>query len=129
MGHELDGDVMPIDAGLLSMTRKSGGFIGFEALQAKVDEGTKPTIVSLIFDDRTATPLGHEPIYFEGEIIGQTTSCAISYRIGKPIALAHVDRQFSGSETVKVDIARNLVDATVVHGPAFDPNNERMKRH
>ena len=39
MGHELDGDVTPLDAGLLPMIRKSGGFIGFNALQAKVDIG------------------------------------------------------------------------------------------
>ena len=32
MGHELDSDVTPIDAGLDFATRKAGGFIGAEAL-------------------------------------------------------------------------------------------------
>jgi len=128
MGHELDGDVTPLDAGLLAMTRKSGGFIGFDALQAKVESGAQPSVVSLVLDDETATPLGHEPIYFKDKIIGQTTSCAFGYRIGKPVALAHVDQHFSGSEAVKVDIARTLYDATVMQGPAFDPDGERMKQ-
>ena len=35
MGHELDSDTTPIEAGLAFATRKSGGFIGSEALTGK----------------------------------------------------------------------------------------------
>ncbi len=126
MGHELDGDITPIEAGLAFATRKSGGFIGAEALEARGAEGAVQKIVALRFVDTNAVPLGHEPIYAGGRIVGQTSSAAFGFRIGAPIALGHaeglVDRQ-----RVQVDIARILYDAYVSVGPLFDPEGERMR--
>ena len=49
MGHELDGDVTPPEAGLMFATRKTGGFIGFEALENRKADGARPKIISLKF--------------------------------------------------------------------------------
>ncbi|MEO3414535.1 FAD-dependent oxidoreductase [Roseovarius sp. CAU 1744] len=127
MGHELDGDVTPIAAGLDFATRKSGGFIGAEALAERRAAGVGPGVVSLILDDENAVPLGHEPIYRDGRIIGQTSSCAFGYRIGKPVALGHVKSPVAHGTRVQIDIARDLYDATVTIGPLFDPDGDRMK--
>ncbi|MGP6089581.1 GcvT family protein [Antarctobacter jejuensis] len=127
MGHELDGDITPIAAGLDFATRKSGGFTGAEALAEARRSGAVPKVVSLKLDDETAVPLGHEPIYLDGQIIGQTSSCAFGYRVGGPVALGHVDRTLEDGARVQVDIARRLFDATIVLGPLFDPNGTRMK--
>ncbi|GAA6202579.1 FAD-dependent oxidoreductase [Aquicoccus sp. SU-CL01552] len=128
MGHELDSDVTPIAAGLDFATRKKGGFIGAEALAEARESGATPRITSLRFDDADAVPLGHEPILLDGQIIGQTTSCAFGYRIGRPVALAHMSAGLPADGTrVMVDIARTLHAATVVHGPLYDPDGARMK--
>ncbi|MEQ9695624.1 FAD-dependent oxidoreductase [Shimia sp. SDUM112013] len=127
MGHELDSDVSPIETGLDFATRKKGGFIGAEALAERRANGAVPQVVSLKLDDVAAVPLGHEPIYLNGEIIGQTTSCAFGYRVGAPVALGHVHGAIADGTRVQVDIARTLFDATVVIGPLFDPNGSRMK--
>ncbi|WP_146347137.1 GcvT family protein [Phaeobacter marinintestinus] len=127
MGHELDSDVSPIETGLDFATRKTGGFVGFDALQARRDAGKSCNIISLTLDDADAVPLGHEPILLDGEIIGQTTSCAFGYRIGKPVALGHVRKQVDTGARVTVDIAREMVDATVTRGPLFDPDGTRMR--
>lgn len=127
MGHELDGDITPIEAGLEFATRKSGGFIGAEALEERRSNKAVPLVISLVFDDEKAVPLGHEPIYLDNSIIGQTSSCAFGYRIGKPIALGLVKEQVEGDLHVKVDIARKMFDATITLGPIFDPNGIRMK--
>ena len=127
MGHELDGDVSPIETGLDFATRKKGGFIGAGALAERRANGVKPNVISLRFDDETAVPLGHEPIYLDGKIIGQTSSCAFGYRVGKPIALGHVERPIEDCSRVKVDIARDLFDASVTIRPLFDPDGSRMK--
>lgn len=127
MGHELDGDITPIEAGLEFATRKSGGFIGAEALEERRSNKAVPLVISLVFDDEKAVPLGHEPIYLDNSIIGQTSSCAFGYRIGKPIALGLVKEHVEGNLRVKVDIARKLFDATITLGPIFDPNGIRMK--
>ncbi|MEO0750775.1 MAG: FAD-dependent oxidoreductase [Pseudomonadota bacterium] len=124
MGHELDGDVTPVEAGLGFAMRRSGGFIGAEACRA---EGKVPRVLSLVFEDRAAVPIGHEPIYLDEAIIGQTSSCAFGYRVGAPVALGHVSTPLENGTRVKVDIARVRYDAVVTNGPVFDPAGARMK--
>ncbi len=127
MGHELDSDVTPIDAGLDFATRKAGGFIGAEALAELRKKRGSSSLVSLKFHDETAIPLGHEPIYNDGKIIGKTSSCAFGYRIGKPVALGMVRQHATAGITVQVDIARQFFDATLVTRPLYDPEGIRMK--
>ncbi|TDS91133.1 GcvT family protein [Pelagimonas phthalicica] len=128
MGHELDGDVTPIEAGLDFATRKGGGFIGDKALAARRDAGAVAQVVSLKLADQNAVPLGHEPIYLNGDIIGQTSSCAYGHRIDAPIALGHIKTPVADGTTVQIDIARKMFDATLITGPLFDPEGTRMKR-
>ncbi|MEM8840211.1 MAG: FAD-dependent oxidoreductase [Pseudomonadota bacterium] len=127
MGHELDGDVTPLDAGLDAMTRKTGGFIGAQALDAHRASGAVPKVLSLRFTDAMAVPLGHEPIYHDGRIVGQTSSCGYGFRVGAPVALGHVEAPLSDGAHVQVDIARTLFDAVVTNGALFDPSGERMR--
>ena len=126
MGHELDGDLTPIEAGLEFATRKSGGFVGAEALDARRAKGTVRKVVSLRFVDISAVPLGHEPIHSGGVIVGQTTSAAFGFRIGAPIALGLAEGLADG-QRVQVDISRILYDAYVSIEPLFDPKGERMR--
>ena len=127
MGHELDGDVTPIEAGLEFAVRKSDGFVGAQALQKRRDAGAVANIVSLTLHDEGAVPLGHEPVYFDGRIVGQTSSCAFGYRVGRPVALAQVKQALAQGCVVQVDIARVMFDATVTIGPLFDPDGARMR--
>lgn len=127
MGHELDGDVSPIEAGLAGMTRKSGGFIGFEAMRKRESEGETPRIASIVLDDADAHPLGHEPVRMDGRIVGLTTSAGFGYRIGKPVALVHASEALAEGARVRIDIARELHAATLSWRPLFDPDGVRMR--
>ncbi len=127
MGHELDGDTSPFEAGLMFAVRKSGGFVGHDALMARKASGAFCKTVSITIRDENAVPLGHEPIYLNGEIVGQTSSCTYGYRVGKPIALGHVKLALETGTQVQLDIARTLYDAEVTIGPLFDPTGMRMK--
>jgi 4-methylaminobutanoate oxidase (formaldehyde-forming) len=127
MGHELDGDTSPIEAGLMFAVRKSDGFVGHDALMERKASGAFCKTVSITIMDENAVPLGHEPIYLNGEIIGQTSSCGFGYRVGKPIALGHVNTPLDTGTQVQIDIARTLYDAEITLGPLFDPNGTRMK--
>ena len=127
MGHELDSDVTPIDAGLDFATRKSGGFIGFEALERQRAAGATCRIVSLGFDDPLSVPIGHEPIYRGGEIIGQTSSCAFGYRVGRPVALGFVSVPLAEGADVAVDLAGERHAARASKGPLFDPGGTLMR--
>lgn len=125
MGHELDSDVTPLDVGLGGAVAKKRAFIGAGALAAKQGQTSKQ-VATLIFADQDATPLGHEPVWADGKIIGQTTSAAYGHRIGAPVALAFVDA--GGSERdVEVDIAGVRRPARLQTQAAFDPAGTRMK--
>ncbi len=127
MGHELDGDISPQEAGLAFATRASGGFTGFEALRDRQAAGVQPSIISLKFFQSDPVPIGHEPIMCEGQIIGQTTSCAFGYRVGRPVALGHVSTPFEDGARVQVRIANDLCDAEIINGPLFDPDGRVMR--
>ena len=127
MGHELDSGVTPIAAGLDFAVRKSGGFIGAAALEEARARGEASHMVSLLLDDEAAVPLGHEPIYFKGRIVGQTSSCAFGYRVNRPVALGHSSERLESGSRVKIDIARQMFDATVLLRPLFDPDGSRMR--
>ena len=127
MGHELDSDINPVECGLDFATRKKGGFTGADALDTSRAAGAVNKIISLTLDDEKANPIGHEPIYIDGKIIGQTSTCAFGYRVGKPIALGHVSTPVADGATVQVDIAREIFTATVTLGALFDADGSRMK--
>ncbi len=127
MGHELDGDVTPIDTGLDFATRKSGGFVGAGVLAQQKANGAQSRVISLLIEDETAVPLGHEPIYQGDTIIGQTTSTAFGFRVGRPVALGLVNRFVDSETEVRVDIAGKMFTAKVIIGPLFDPDGSRMR--
>ncbi|MER8570219.1 FAD-dependent oxidoreductase [Mesorhizobium sp. M0924] len=125
MGHELDGDVSPVEVGLESMAKKSDGFIGSNAL-AERRETSRRSLVTIVLEDRDAVMIGHEPVYRDGQVIGQTTSVAYGFRIDAPIALAHVRNAEDGA-AVDVDIAGTRVRGRMQFAAAFDPSGTRMR--
>lgn len=127
MGHELDSDITPVDAGMQRFTRQAGGFTGYDAMQASAAELTKLQIISLRFADEQIVPLGHEPVIHNDQIIGKTTSCAFGYRVGKPVGLAQVSTELPSGTQLEVDIAGERCMATVSHESLFDAAGERMK--
>ncbi len=127
MGHELDGDITPLEAGLDFAVAWDSDFIGREALERRRAEGIKTRIATLILDDVHAVPLGNEPVYAQDRIIGKTTSAAFGYRVGKPVALAEIEADVAQDTQVEIDIARDMWAARVILGPAFDRNGIRMR--
>ncbi|MGB1160141.1 MAG: GcvT family protein [Alphaproteobacteria bacterium] len=127
MGHELDSDVSPIETGMARFARKDADFVGKEALADRLLSGAKRTLMTLIFEDPSATPLGHEPIMLNGTVAGHTSTAAFGYRVGRPVALAHLKgKDLEGAE-VEVEVTGRVHLARVQTAPAFDPSGSRMK--
>lgn len=125
MGHELDGDLTPVEAGLDRLCSRKKSFIGSNAL-AERRKISGRSLVTLILDNPDAVPLGHEPIHHRGSIIGHTTSAGFGYRINKPVALAHVHLKDANGTNVELDIAGCKHAAHLQLAPAFDPSGSRM---
>ena len=126
MGHELDGDIGPVEAGLDRLCSRMKSFIGSDALAERRRTGRR-SLATIVLDDPDAQPLGHEPVLLDGRIAGQTTSAAFGYRIGRPLALAHVCGVPDGA-AVEVDIAGQRHAGRLGFAPAFDPEGSRMRR-
>jgi len=89
-GHELTPAVTPVEAGLdrFADMAKRSPFTGQRSLARQQAGGVSRRIVSLLFDEAEALPLNDEPVYYQGEVVGQVTSAAWSYRFGRSAALA-----------------------------------------
>jgi 4-methylaminobutanoate oxidase (formaldehyde-forming) len=127
MGHELDGDVTPLEAGLEFAVAWDSPFIGREALLRRRDQGVRSRVATIMFDDSQAVPLGNEPVYAGGRIVGKTTSAGFGYRLGTPVALATLGTGIGEGDAVEVDIARHMSPGRVTLRPAYDPDGARMR--
>ena len=128
MGHDLDSDVTPIEAGLAFAVAWDGDFIGRTALLRRREAGPASRLVTLLFDDREALPLGNEPVVCAGAIVGQTTSAAYGYRIGRPLALAFVETaQAIDGQPLAVAVAGHRFACRVSCAAAFDPEGLRLR--
>jgi 4-methylaminobutanoate oxidase (formaldehyde-forming) len=128
MGHDLDSDLTPLEAGLDFAVAWASDFIGREALMKRRERDPESRMVTLLLDDQSAVPLGNEPVTLDGAIVGQTTSAAYGYRIARPLALAYVEAAHAqNGRRLAVDIAGTSFDGVVSTAPAFDPKGARMR--
>lgn len=89
-GHEMSPGVTPFEAGTEAFIGWNTDFTGKQALLDLKGHPPKRRIVSLLLDDPDAIPIHDEPIWFEGEVVGQITSAAWSYRFNRSVALAMI---------------------------------------
>jgi 4-methylaminobutanoate oxidase (formaldehyde-forming) len=111
---------MPHEAGLGNFCAFGTGFVGEAALK---EHRPERRIVSILFEDPEARPLHDEPIYFEGNVVGQITSAAWSYKYDRSVALAMIDLPSGGSagqppRTQAQALPSALLEGEVV--PGFD---------
>ena len=116
MGHDLDADTTPVEAGLTFAIAWDSDFVGRDAVLRRREAGPRSRIATLLFDDPEAAAIGGEPIYLGTEIVGQVTSAAFGYRVGAPVAIGYLDAGVMpkpDAARVRVDIAREMYAATV----------------
>ncbi len=128
-GHELDTEITPLEAGLGFAVVWDKEFIGKNALAKKRATATN-RIVTIVFEDQEAVPIGNEPVLYQNQIVGKTTSAAFGHRIGKPVAIADIQPDFSVLEGLKVqtNIAGAEFTGHISIKPVFDAKGNRMRR-
>lgn len=127
-GHDLDTDLNPLQAGLEFSLDWNSDFIGKAALLELRHQPPASRLVSIVFDSPAAQPLGNEPVYHQGSIIGKTTSAALGHRIGLPVAIALVDNnvELQGLK-VDVDIAGSQNAGSISTQAAWDPDGTTLR--
>ncbi len=145
MGHELEGEYTPVEAGLDRPKVKRADFIGKEAYLKARQEGPAAILCTLTVDDHTSASgvkrymIGNEPIVTpDGERIvdghgrpSYVTSAGAGPSVGKYLLLAYLPPDLAKEGTkLAVEYMNERYPVTVaVAGsrPLLDPNNERMK--
>ncbi len=141
-GHDMGPEETPLEVGLdFAVAYDKGvGFTGREALLRLKEMGVHRRLVLFSIPDGTdgeepPLMLHDEPVYRNGERVGQTTSGGRSIRLGGSLAFAMIrcpegetiswDWIESGSYEVKVAGKRYAI--TPLKKPPYDPGGKRMK--
>lgn len=106
-----------------------GDFYGRDALLEWQERGFKNRFVTIIVDGiEDADPIGNNPLYHQGKLVGRVTTGNYGPRIGKSIALGMVDPEFAEiGQQLEVKILDKLYKAEIVIESPFDPDNERLR--
>jgi len=134
-GRELTTDLTPLEAGLGFAVRfdKPAPFIGREALLAQRGKPLAKRLVSFVLDDPEALPLGDEPIWCEGGIVGSTTSAAYGHTLGRAVAMGYVSRPggvdaaYLSTARFEVEIGGDRFSARGGFKSPYDPDGLRVK--
>ncbi len=89
-GHELSSDETPLEAGLGWTIDWEKDFLGKRALLAQKNEGAAKRLVCFSLWDPNVMLWGSEPIYWNDNVVGYTTSACFSPTLGKSIAMGYV---------------------------------------
>ncbi len=127
---DLSTDYSLLEGGLDRFIDWTKGFTGKAAMLAEKQAGVKKRFVTLTLDAPGAADAPYmSMIWHDGQIVGETTSGAWGYRIGKSVALGMLrpDLCVPGGK-VEVEIFGERFAATVqADAPLWDAGNERIR--
>jgi len=130
IGTELSIEYAALESGLDRFVHPDKGeFIGRSALLEWQERGFANRFVTLSVDGpRDADPLGNNPIYADGRLVGRATGGNFGFRVGHSLALAMVAPEFGEPGTVlEMDVLGERASATVVPESPWDPDNARLR--
>ena len=131
VGTEMSIEYSAYESGLHRFVskKKNGDYIGREGLAAWEAKGVNNAFVTLkVHDTIDADPIGGNPIYQDGQLVGRCTSGGYGFRVGYSIALAMVKPELADVGTMfDIDILGKSFKAEVVEESPFDPQNEHLR--
>ena len=130
VGTELSIEYAALESGLDRFVRlNKGDFTGRAGLLAWQQRGFANAFVTLAvegLDD--ADPLGNNPLYVGGEMVGRSTSGNYGFRLEKSLALAMVRPDLAAGESaLEIEVLGERYPARVVEESPWDPDNARLR--
>ncbi|WP_374763477.1 GcvT family protein [Yunchengibacter salinarum] len=129
-GAELSIEYAALESGLDRFVHlNKGDFNGRDALTRWQASGFDNRLVTLEVTDVTdVDPVGNNPLYRDGALIGRVTSAAYGFRTQKSLALAMVRPDLAeAGERFEIDILGQRHSAVVVPESPFDPDNTALR--
>ncbi|WP_394754426.1 glycine cleavage system aminomethyltransferase GcvT [Crenothrix sp.] len=118
-GHELNETVTPVEAGLHWLVKKGHrNFPGADNILRQLHFGSEKIRVGLIIESKQPVREGSMVYNKNDDVIGHVTSGSFSPSLGKPIAMALLDREYSIEDTrLEVKLREQQVAVTVTRLP------------
>nr|XP_031302976.1 dimethylglycine dehydrogenase, mitochondrial isoform X8 [Camelus dromedarius] len=119
-GSEMNCDTNPLEAGLEYFVKlnKPADFIGKQALKQIRAKGLTRRLVCLTLATDDVDPEGNESVWWNGKVVGNTTSGSYSYSIQKSLAFAYVPIELSQvGQQVEVELLGRNYPATIIQEP------------
>ena len=128
-GQDLSREYSLFEAGMDRFIDLDKAFTGRDALIKQQESGIPRRLVTLeISNIEDADPLGNEPLWREGKIVGRATAGAHGHFIDRTLALAYVEAGFNDLGTeVEIEILGNHYPAVVIPDSPHDPQNLRLR--
>ncbi|MCH8038226.1 MAG: FAD-dependent oxidoreductase [Proteobacteria bacterium] len=130
IGTELSIEYAAFESGLERFVHPNkGAFIGRDALVAWQQRGFKNRFVTLeVGEIGDADPIGNEPLFKDGEMVGRATAGGYGWRVGKSLALGFVKPELAeaGSE-LQIDVLGEMKPAVIIEESPYDPENARLR--
>ncbi len=127
-GHDLTTEFSALEANLGFFVKfDKDEFEGRDALQRQKAAGLKRKLVVLeLHSTDVDAASGMEPVYSNGEVVGQVSSGGFGHRTQKSLALAYVNMDALDRE-LEVRVLGENYKASVTRGCVYDPKSERLK--
>ena len=116
-----------------SKMKKAGGFIGLDALQARLDSGSHRRLLHFLLDDSEHLIYHNEPIFLDDQLVGTITTGTYGHTLGAPLGLGWVTLSDSDLQTnleercFEVLVAGRKVRARASQKPLYDPLNQKLR--
>ena len=133
-GHDISPAENPYEAelGFAIKLNKKEDFIGREFLINNKNIRKKKFIMLVLNESTPGNPLllHDEPIYYDGKIVGETTSGNYSFLYNKNIAYGYIDNNLQyniSNATFEIEVAKKKYMASILTKPLHDPQNTFIK--
>ncbi|MFQ5955750.1 MAG: FAD-dependent oxidoreductase, partial [Kiloniellales bacterium] len=129
-GQDLTREYTALEAGLdRFVDLDKGDFIGRDALVAQLRDGVPQQFATIeAANVGDADPIGNEPLWQDGRMVGRATAGAFGHVVGKSLALAYLEAGIGevGTE-LEIEILGRRTAARVIETSPRDPRNERLR--
>ena len=128
-GRDYSPEYWPQESGLARLVRGDKDFLNKPAWERIAALPPRDSMTMLEIDATTADASGGEPIFLpDGTPVGQVSSGAYGYHVGKSLALAYLKAGIAApGDTVHVAILGRDHTARVLARPPFDPDGTRLR--
>jgi dimethylglycine dehydrogenase len=130
VGTELSIEYAAYESGLDRFVHPNkGDFLGRDALVRWREQGFANQFVTMAVQGVTdADPLGNNPIYADGRLVGRATGGNYGFRVDQSLALAMVQPDYAGlGRELEMDILGTRHRGIVIPESPYDPENQRLR--